>query len=102
MKYVILNIDTECGGEAYLSTANSEAELKENVGGYNTAVSTDCGVQFYNDDEDEYSTSVLLNEKGLKEFRDALNGADPFDKNKFDYKSWLVGGGGDSDDSDDE
>jgi len=98
MKYVILNVDCECGGEAYLSTANSEAELKENVGGYNTAVSDDIGVKFYNDGEDDFTTSVLLNEKGLKEFRDALNGADPFDKNKFDYKSWLVGGGGDSDD----
>jgi hypothetical protein len=100
MKYVILNIDTECGGEAYLSTANSEAELKENVGGYSIAVKEDIGIKFYNDDEDEYSTSILLNEKGLKEFRDALNGADPFDKNKFDYKSWLSGS--DGDDSDDE
>ena len=102
MKYVILNIDIECGGDAYLSTANSEAELKENVGGYNTAVSTDCGVQFYNDDEDEFTTSVLLNEKGLKQFREALNGANPFDKNKYDYKSWLKGSDGDDDDSDDE
>jgi hypothetical protein len=89
MKYVILNVDCECGGEAYLTTANSEAELKENVGGYNTAVSTERGVQFYNDDENEFTTSVLLNEKGLEEFRDALNGANPFDNNKFDYKSWL-------------
>jgi hypothetical protein len=89
MKYVILNIDTECGGDAYLSTANSEAELKENVGGYSIAVKEDIGIKFYNDDEDEYSTSILLNEKGLKEFRDALNGADPFYPNKFDYKSWL-------------
>ena len=90
MKYVILNIDTECGGAAYLTTANSEMELKENVGGYNTAVNTDCGVQFYNDDEDEFTTSILLNEKGLKQFRDALNGANPFDKNQYNYKSWLV------------
>ena len=89
MKYVILNIDTECGGDAYLSAANSEAELKENVGGYNTAVSTECGVQFYNDDEDEFTTSILLNEKGIESFRKVLDGANPFDKNKFDYKSWL-------------
>ena len=90
MKYVILNIDTECGGDAYLSTANSEMELKENVGGYNTAVNTDCGVQFYNDDEDEFTTRILLNEKGLQKFRDALNGANPFDENQYNYKSWLV------------
>jgi len=98
MKYVILNVDCECGGEAYLQTVNSEAELKETLSSYNTAVSEDTGIKFYNDGEDDFTTSILLNEKGLKEFRDALNGANPFDKNKYDYKSWLSDGG----DSDDE
>jgi hypothetical protein len=90
MKYVILNVDCECGGEAYLQTVNSEAELKDVVSGYNTAVSEDIGIKFYNDGDDmDFTTSILLNEKGLEEFRDALKEANPFDKNKYDYKSWL-------------
>ena len=97
----MLNVDCECGGEAYLQTINTETELKEAVSGYNTAVSEDVGIKFYNDGEDDFTTSILLNEKGLEEFRDALKGANPFDKNKYDYKSWLSDSDGD-DDSDDE
>jgi len=89
MKYVILNIDTECGGECWLQNVSSEEEIKENVGGYNTAVKEDIGIKFYNDGEDDFSTSILLNEKGLKNFRKVLDGANPFYPNKFDYKSWL-------------
>ena len=89
MKYVILNIDTECGGECWLQNVSSEEAIKENVGGYSSAEKTDIGVKFYNDDENEFTTSVLLNEKGLNELKEALNGANPFYPNKLDYKSWL-------------
>ena len=51
MKYVILNIDTECGGECWLQNVSSEEAIKENVGGYSIAEKTDIGVKFYNDDE---------------------------------------------------
>ena len=102
MKYVILNIDTECGGECWLQNVSSEEAIKENVGGYSIAEKTDIGVKFYNDDENEFTTSVLLNEKGLESFRKVLDGANPFYPNKFDYKSWLNSVEEDDDSDDDE
>ena len=88
MKYVGLNIDTECGGDGWVQSY-SEEELKESVSGFRFSEKTNSGVEFYNDDENEFSTLIVLNEKGLNELKEALNGANPFYPNKLDYKSWL-------------
>ena len=98
MKYVILNIDTECGGDGWVQSY-SEEELKENVSGFSCSEKIDSGIKFYNDGEDDFSTMIVLNEKGLNELREVLDGANPFYPNKLDYKSWLSGN--DGDDSDD-
>jgi len=88
MKYVALNIDTECGGDGWVQNY-SEEELKENVSGFRFSEKMDSGVKFYNDGEEDFSTMIVLNEKGLNELRKMLDGANPFHPNKLDYKSWL-------------
>ena len=88
MKYVALNIDTECGGDGWVQSY-SEEELKENVSGFRFSEKTNSGVKFYNDGEEDFSTFIVLNEKGLNELRETLIGANPFYPNKLDYKSWL-------------
>ena len=59
------------------------------LGGFRFSEKTNSGVKFYNDDENEFSTLIVLNEKGLNELRETLKGAIPFYPNKLDYKSWL-------------
>jgi len=88
MKYVVLNIDTECGGDGWVQSYSKE-ELKENVSGFSCSEKMDNGIKFYNDGEDDFSTMIVLNEKGLIELRKVLDGANPFHPNKLDYKTWL-------------
>ena len=88
MKYVALNIDTECGGDGWVQSY-SEEELKESVSGFRFSENTNSGVKFYNDDENEFCTLIVLNEKGLNELKETLKEANPFYPNKLDYKSWL-------------
>jgi len=85
---VALNIDTECGGDGWVQSYSKE-ELKENVSGFRFSEKMDNGIKFYNDGEDDFSTMIVLNEKGLKELRKVLDGANPFYPNKLNYKSWL-------------
>jgi hypothetical protein len=73
-------------GEAFMRGLD-EAELKDYLGGYNTAQKEDEGVMFYSDGEDGHT--VLLNQKGIEEFKRVLNSASPFFPNKHDYSSWL-------------
>jgi hypothetical protein len=101
MKYVALNIDTECGGDGWVQSY-SEEELKENVSGFSCSEKMDNGIKFYNDGEDDFSTFIVLNDKGLNELREVLDGANPFYPNKLDYKSWLSSVEENDDDSDDE
>jgi hypothetical protein len=72
------------------------------VSGFRFSEKMDSGIKFYNDGEDDYSTFIVLNEKGLNELRKVLDGANPFYPNKLDYKSWLNSVEENDDDSDDE
>ena len=49
MKYAVLNIDTECGGEAFFTTIDSEKELKEVIGSYTTYKKSKDGLELFND-----------------------------------------------------
>ena len=67
MKYAVLNIDTECGGEAFFTTIDSEKELKEVIGSYTTYKKLQEGLELFNDGEEEdFRTAVILNKKGLE------------------------------------
>jgi len=89
MKYAVLNVDTECGGEAFFSTIDSEKELKEVIGSYTSYKKSSDGLELFNDSEDSYSTVVILNEKGLERVRKAINGAKPFDAKKIKVEDYL-------------
>jgi hypothetical protein len=83
-KYAALIVDDS--GEAFLQGID-EAELKDYVGGHNTAEKTNVGVKFYSDGED--GCTILLGQIGMEEFKRVLNSTSPFFPNKHDYNSWL-------------
>ena len=90
MKYAVLNIDTECGGEAFFTTIDSEKELKEVIGSYTTYKKLKEGLELFNDGEEEdFRTAVILNKKGLEKVRKAINGAQPFDVKKIKLEDYL-------------
>jgi len=77
-KYAVLKIDVECGGEAWLDSLTKEKVLEE-IGYYNSYNTDSQGVTLYNDGEGDFSSTVILSEKGLKEMKEALKNAKPFD-----------------------
>ena len=87
-KYAVLRIDVECGGEAWLDTINKE-EVLEEISGYNSYQSNSQGVVLYNDDEESFSSTVILSEKGLQKIRDTLKGAKSFDIKSIKLKDYL-------------
>ena len=90
MKYAVLNIDTECGGEAFFTTIDSEKELKEVIGSYTTYKKLQEGLELFNDGEEkDFRTAVILNKKGLEKVRKAINGAQPFDVKKIKLEDYL-------------
>jgi len=103
MKYAVLNIDTECGGEAFFTTIDSEKELKEVIGSYTTYKKSKDGLELFNDGcEDDTRTTIILNAKGLERVRKAVNGANPFDAKKIKLEDYLSKDAADySDDEDD-
>lgn len=76
-KYAVLKIDVECGGEAYLDSLTKE-EVLEEIGCYNSYNTDSQGVTLYNDGEESFSSTVILSEKGLKDMKEALKNAKPF------------------------
>ena len=103
MKYAVLNIDTECGGEAFFTTIDSEKELKEVIGSYTTYKKSSDGLELFNDGcEDDTRTTIILNAKGLERVRKAIDGAKPFDAKKIKLEDYLSKDAADySDDEDD-
>ena len=87
-KYAVLRIDTECGGDAYLDTITNE-EVLEEISGYNSYQSNSQGVVLYNDDEESFSSTVILSEKGLQNIRDTLKDAKSFDIKSIKLKDYL-------------
>ena len=97
MLFRSLRIDTECGGDAYLDTITNE-EVLEEISGYNSYQSNSQGVVLYNDDEESFSSTVILSEKGLQNIRDTLKDAKSFNIKSIKLKDYL----NDCNDSDDE
>jgi hypothetical protein len=98
MKYAVLNIDTECGGDACFTTIDSEKELQEVIGSYNSYNCEVNGLKLYNDGEEDFSTVIILNETGLEKVRKAINGANPFDSKKIKINDYLKKDDGSDDD----
>ena len=76
-KYAVLKIDVECGGEAWLDSFTKE-EVLEEISNYNSYNTDSQGVTLYNDGEEDFSSTVILSEKGLKDIKEALKNAKPF------------------------
>lgn len=97
-KYVVLSIDTECGGDAFIYSIESEKELTNMIGRFDSYNNDDWGVKFYNDSDESYDVNILLNEKGLKKIKDAINKAKPFNSKSLKIDDLLKK---DSDEDDD-
>ena len=98
-KYAVLSIDTECGGDAFVYSIESEKELTEMIGRFDSYNKDDWGIKFYNDSDESYDVNILLNEKGLKKIKDAINKAKPFNSKSLKIDDLLKK---DSDDEDDD
>lgn len=86
--YAVLHIDTEQGGDGFLSSVN-HSQLAELIGRYNSYNNdSSMGISFYNDVED-YSTAIILNEKGLMNVRKAVQNAVPFKPSKEEIYNLL-------------
>jgi len=88
-KYAVLSIDTECGGDAFVYSIDSEKELTEMIGRFDSYNKDDWGVRFYNDSDESYDVNILLNEKGLKKIKEAINKAKPFNSKSLKIEDLL-------------
>ena len=96
-KYVVLAVDTECGGDAFVYSIDKE-ELTETIGRFDS-YNVECnGLKLYNDCDESYDSLTILNAKGLEKIRKEINGAKPFDAKKIKVKDYLKS----EDDCDDE
>lgn len=87
-KYVVLAVDTECGGDAFVYSIDKE-ELTETIGRFDSYNVDGDGLKLFNDNDESYDSLTILNAKGLEKIKKAINGAKPFDSKKIKVKDYL-------------